>query len=141
MVPYRESNDRIIYPVMDDTSEIELEEGCEMNRMYAHLAAREVREHVDTLQTDSKLVTLGRMEKLGKNGTEGRLDILPPATAYVHFTLGNLRYLDLPQDTSEKCDICSDVYSKEDPAVQIRNVPGCNHVFGRKCLGLFHVSG
>jgi hypothetical protein len=103
-------------------------------RWDGQLATNEVKEHFDTLMTDLELVTFGMTEQPAKYGMEGRL-----ATAYAdaHSTLANLYNLDLPQDTSKECAICYEAYSREDPAVQIRNVAGCNHVFGRRCLGLW----
>jgi hypothetical protein len=62
---------------------------------------------------------------------------LCPASSYAYFLLRHVRYLGLSEDVSKDCEICWDTYSKDDPAVQIPNLLGCNHVFGRKCLGLW----
>lgn len=64
-------------------------------------------------------------------------DYLDPASSFAFFLLRHLRYLGASTEISEKCEICWEPYDEKLPVVQILNLSGCDHVFGRKCLGLW----
>lgn len=36
--------------------------------------------------------------------------------------------------THDLCDICLNTFTNNDPAVQILNISGCGHIFGRECI-------
>jgi hypothetical protein len=40
----------------------------------------------------------------------------------------------------ESCDICLHPFRNNDPAVKIRNISGCCHIFGRKCISVWLAS-
>ncbi|KAH7411956.1 hypothetical protein DE146DRAFT_751102 [Phaeosphaeria sp. MPI-PUGE-AT-0046c] len=38
---------------------------------------------------------------------------------------------------NELCDICLNPFRDNDPAVQILNISGCNHIFGHECISVW----
>jgi hypothetical protein len=61
----------------------------------------------------------------------------PPAHCLSWFLESCIEHILSNKESKEECSICFEFYHIDDLPVQIPNVSGCNHIFGRTCLALW----
>jgi hypothetical protein len=60
-----------------------------------------------------------------------------PADSLSRFLESCIDYSISNKESIDECNVCFEVYHVDDLPVQIPNVSGCNHIFGRTCLALW----
>lgn len=58
-----------------------------------------------------------------------------PAATRSDFLCDDLLFLPTHKLEEPQCPICLELYTNHDYAVQVQNVSGCRHIYGRFCLG------
>jgi hypothetical protein len=61
----------------------------------------------------------------------------PPVHHLSSFLESCIEHILSKKEIEDECIICLQVYHSDDLPVQVPNVSGCNHVFGRTCLALW----